>query len=59
MYIYLNIFFMDFFKHHHLRINFNRKELLILILSLVTSFFAFSLTQAEENETEIPVIIVK
>ena len=42
-----------------MRINFSRKEILIMLLSIVTSLFAFSLTYAEENRTQAPLIIVR
>ena len=42
-----------------MRINFSRQEVLIMLLSIVTSLFAFSLSYAEENQAQAPIIIVK
>ena len=42
-----------------MRINFSRQEVLIMLLSITTSLFAFSLSYAEEKNTEAPIIIVK
>ena len=47
---------MNIFKKHS-KINFSRKEILIMTLAIVTSFFNFSLTQGQEPEA--PILIIK
>ena len=47
------------FIQHHMRINFSRQEVLIMLLGIVTSLFAFSLSYAENNDAQAPIIIIK
>ena len=57
-YIFEQIF-INFMKQLSQGIIFNKHEVIRLVLILTTSFFAFSLTLANQAEQEVPTLIVK
>ncbi len=52
-----NILFL--YMHSQFQIHFSRKEILILILSLVTSLFYYSQTLADTSDFVVPIIILQ